>query len=645
MASGTQPGGLAGAAASEGVLGTMAGLLYPVYRRLFDEDDDFVERVDRKLDEALRDRTVELFLSRAVAIGLLAAVALAVTGWATAWAVASLAFTEPPVIFGLALSEPWLGIINALKLPVLVVGSGLVLGGIGFAAGFGTPIALLYLEADDRAREINVLLPDATAYMYALSVGGMNQLEIMEAVADSDDVYGEVSREFQTILQETRYFDTDYRTAVRNRALETPSGQLSSFLTDMLSIINSGGDMTQFLDGKAEIMMRDAKNMQEKNLETLELFGEMYLTISMLPLLLIILLVTMAMLGDASDLLLYLTVYALIPGIGAVFLVLVSIFKQDDRGGGHLSGDGEAVEGLTSGDSVLDRTVTRSFADRNSDQLFDDIYRRETLHRAKRLLTSPQELFIERPLSSVVVTVPVAAALVAWLGLRQRRRLGLLDELSEALRKLSSANDTGMNLLESFRNVAETSTGKLAREFERIHVTVNYGADLKRALIAFNNRYRVPRMARTVNLIAEAQEASSQISDVLRTAARASENHDEIEQERKTRTQMQLAIIIMTFLTLLGVMALLKVQFLDVVGQLAETAADADSGSGGGDAPTNAVGNVNVNRLSMLFFHAVTLQAVSAGLISGYLREARVLAGVKFVVALATASLLIWIPL
>ncbi|PSQ37400.1 flagella assembly protein j [Halobacteriales archaeon QS_9_70_65] len=690
MASGTQPGGLAGAAASEGVLGTMAGLLYPVYRRLFDEDDDFVERVDRKLDEALRDRTVELFLSRAVAIGLLAAVALAVTGWATAWAVASFAFTGPPVIFGLALSEPWLGIINALKIPVLVVGSGLVLGGIGFAAGFGTPIALLYLEADDRAREINVLLPDATAYMYALSVGGMNQLEIMEAVADSDDVYGEVAREFQTILQETRYFDTDYRTAVRNRALETPSGQLSGFLTDMLSIINSGGDMTQFLDGKAEIMMRDAKNMQEKNLETLELFGEMYLTISMLPLLLIILLVTMAMLGDASDLLLYLTVYALIPGIGAVFLVLVSIFKQDDHGGGHLSGDGETVEGLTSGDSVLDRTVTRSFADRNSDQLFDDIYRRETLHRVKRLLTSPQELFIERPLSSVVVTVPIAAALVAWLvvsglapttwdgvvdapvwgtvvygylpmyvvlgplavfdGLHQRRRRGLLDELSEALRKLSSANDTGMNLLESFRNVAETSTGKLAREFERIHVTVNYGADLKNALIAFNNRYRVPRMARTVNLIAEAQEASSQISDVLRTAARASENHDEIEQERKTRTQMQLAIIIMTFLTLLGVMALLKVQFLDVVGQLAETAADAEgsgsgSGSGGSGAPTNSVGNVDVNRLSMLFFHAVTLQAVSAGLISGYLREARVLAGVKFVVALATASLLIWIPL
>ena len=109
---------------------------------------------------------------------------------------------------------------------------------------------------------------------------------------------------------------------------------------------------------------------------------------------------------------------------------------------------------------------------------------------------------------------------------------------------------------------------------------------------------------------------------------------------------MQLAIIIMTFLTLLGVMALLKVQFLDVVGQLAETAADAEgSGSGGSGAPTNAVGNVNVNRLSMLFFHAVTLQAVSAGLISGYLREARVLAGVKFVVALATASLLIWIPL
>jgi flagellar protein FlaJ len=503
----------------------------------------------------------------------------------------------------------------------------------------------------------------------------------MEAVAESEEVYGEVSWEFQAVLQETRYFDTDYRTAIRHRALETPSDQLSGFMTDMLSILNSGGDMNQFLDDKTELMMRDAKKIQEGNLETLELFGEMYLTISMLPLLLIILLVTMAMLGEASDLLLYLTVYALIPGIGVAFLVLVSIVKQDERGGGTLSTDTEGVEGLTSGDSVLDRSVTKAFAERDTADVFEDIHRRETWHRIGYLLRNPHELFIEEPLYSLAVTVPVAVAAVvatvtaglaptSWSGLTEmpvwgtfvyaylpmyiillplgafdhlnrRRRFVILEDLSEALRKLSSANDTGLNLLESFRNVAETSTGKLAREFERIHTTVNYGADLKRALIAFNNRYEVPRMARTVNLIAEAQEASSEISDVLRTAARASENHDEIEQDRKNRTQMQIAIIMMTFLTLLGVMALLKLQFLDVIGSLAEEAGQ----SAGGGRGASSVTDINVDRLSMLFLHAVMLQAISAGFIAGYLREARVLAGVKFVVVLATISLVVWIPL
>ena len=681
MATGPPGGGISGARRTDSVLDTLAGLCYPIYARYFDEDGDLVKRVNRKLDEALRDSTVEMYLSRAIVVGVIAAVTFAVTGWLAAWAVAEFVLTETPILFGLSLSEPWLTVVNTVKTPAIVVVSGLVLGGIGFAVGFWAPITFLYLEAGERGREIDILLPDAVAYMYALSVGGMNQLEIMEAVAESEEVYGEVSWEFQAVLQETRYFDTDYRTAIRHRALETPSDQLSGFMTDMLSILNSGGDMNQFLDDKTELMMRDAKKIQEGNLETLELFGEMYLTISMLPLLLIILLVTMAMLGEASDLLLYLTVYALIPGIGVAFLVLVSIVKQDEPGGGTLSTDTEGVEGLTSGDSVLDRSVTKSFAERDTADVFEDIHRRETWHRIGYLLRNPHELFIEEPLYSLAVTVPVAVAAVvatvaaglaptSWSGLTEmpvwgtfvyaylplyivllplgafdhlnrRRRFVILEDLSEALRKLSSANDTGLNLLESFQNVAETSTGKLAREFERIHTTVNYGGDLKRALIAFNNRYEVPRMARTVNLIAEAQEASSEISDVLRTAARASENHDEIEQDRKNRTQMQIAIIMMTFLTLLGVMALLKLQFLDVIGSLAEEAGQ----SAGGGRGASSVTDINVDRLSMLFLHAVVLQAISAGFIAGYLREARVLAGVKFVVVLATISLVVWIPL
>ncbi len=57
----------------------------------------------------------------------------------------------------------------------------------------------------------------------------------------------------------------------------------------MLSIIDSGGDMTDFLNDKKDKHLRTTKQEQSLVLETLELFGEMYITLSVFPLLLIIL--------------------------------------------------------------------------------------------------------------------------------------------------------------------------------------------------------------------------------------------------------------------------------------------------------------------------------------------------------------------
>jgi flagellar protein FlaJ len=187
--------------------------------------------------------------------------------------------------------------------------------------------------------------------------------------------------------------------------------------------------------------------------------------------------------------------------------------------------------------------------------------------------------------------------------------------------------------------VAETSSGKLADEFDVLYAKVNYGMSLREALVEFNNKYHIPRLARTVKLISKAQEASSQITQVLTTAAQASENQDDIERERRSRTRMQVAIILMTYLTLLGVMAILKTQFLDVMAGLTEQAGS----SGGGGGSSQFGGGIDTQLLSLLFFHAVTLQAVLSGIISGYIRTAKLMAGVKFVVILQTIALAVWL--
>jgi flagellar protein FlaJ len=658
---------------------SLADAFYPLYRRLFDEDGDFVGSVETKLAEARIPTTVELYLSRALAVGVLVGVVLWVLGTGVSWLIVSRFVSEAPILLGLPVTESTAELLNAIKIPAFILVGGIVFGAIGFGIGFGWMAGRPYLTASERKREINVLLSDSVSFMYALSVGGLNQLEILETMAMADDTYGEVSKEFQSIILETEYFDTDYRTAIRNQALQTPSDELSQFLTDMLSIVNSGGDMTDFLEDQKDKQMRTSKQEQEQVLETLELFGEMYMTLSLFPLLLIIILVIMQMMPQGGDqtTLLYGTVYGLIPLIGAGFLVLTSTVVQDEMGDGYLrpektDGDLQARndEGLFS--LGLIENYTGEFG------VFDRIKSREGNYETLQILQQPHLFFRDHPLTTLAITIPTALVLAGfavaagfaplsiegmqndpimgtffWLYLplyvvllplsvfyewNQRTRNGITAKLSENLRKLSSANDTGMTLLESMQIVSDTSSGRLADEFEVIYSKVNYGTSLKAALREFNNKYHIPRLARTMKLISKAQEASSQITQVLTTAAQASENQDDIERDRKSRTRMQMVIIIMTFLTLLGVMAILKVKFLDVMAQLVQ-----QSSSGGGAGGGGFTSGIDVDQLTLLFFHAVTLQGIISGLIAGYIRDVSILSGVKFVIGLTTCALLVFL--
>ncbi|MBP1986735.1 type II secretion system F family protein [Halolamina salifodinae] len=657
--------------------GRLADAFYPLYDFLFNSEGDFVADVESALTEARMNQAVELYLSKALAVGVLVGGVLWMLGSLIGWAIFELGFvTAESLSLGIPVgNRETAAMLEAATVPVAILLSGLVFGSLGFTMGFGTLAAIPYSKASGRKREINMLLSDSVSYMYALSVGGLNQLEILESMAEADDTYGEVAKEFQSIVNETEYFGTDYRNAVRKQSTETPSDELAQFLTDMLSIINSGGDMEQFLYDKKEKHMRTAKQEQETTLETLELFGEMYMTLSLFPLLLIIILVVMSMMGSGREQLIYGTVYALIPLIGVGFLVLISTVKQDEPGDGYLSpGLGSERLEATQKEGLMHLGLIEAFTGRFS--VFKRIKSREGNYKTKELLSAPQIFFRDNPLFTLLLTVPTAMAVVGLLFLdgsaptawdamianpiwgtvvwfyipsymillplaffyewNQLTRNAITGKLSENLRKLSSANDTGQTLLESIQTVSDTSTGKIADEFEVMYAKVNYGMSLRGAMVEFNNKYHIPRLARTIKLIAEAQEASSQITDVLSTAAQSSENQDDIERERKSRTRMQVAIILMTYLTLLAVMAILKVQFLDTMAQM----------GGGGSQSAGGLSfgaSIDTQLLSLLFLHAVTLQAVLSGFISGYIRDAQIISGVKFVVILQTLALAVWV--
>ena len=657
---------------------------YPLYERLFGDESEFVEELERKLAQARMSSSVEMYLSRALAVGLLVGVGLWLLGSFVGWLLARTVL-EPGAV-GVPLPEVLSAALDIVRTPLILLISGLVFGSIGFTIGFASLVSLPYIRANQRKREINSLLPETIAFIYALSVGGMNQLEIVRATDRAEDTYGEVAKEFQSIVLETEYFDTDYRTAVRNQSLETPSEPFSQFLTDMLSILDSGGNMRQFLKDQKDKHIRTAKQEQQRQLDTLELFGEMYMTLSLFPLLLIIVLVIMGMMGSGSkEFMLMMTVYGLIPLIGGAFLVLVSTATSDEFGDGYIRPERDDDFTIDEGISALNTDLVDEYA--GSYGVFDRIKRRHRSYELGQILRAPHLFFRDHPVFVLLFTVPLTLVVLAaavltnnapmslnavqgqviwgtfvWIYLplyinflplavfhewNVRSRRAVLGSLSENLRKLASANDTGMTLLESLKVVSETSSGRLATEFEEMYAKVNYGTSLKDALREFNNKYHIPRLARTVKLVSEAQETSSQIQDVLSTAAASSENQDDIERERRSRTLMQVVIIMMTYMTLLAVMALLQVQFLDSMSALtgsesADAGAQAAEGGAGGQSDQFGA-SIDTEFLSMLFFHAVTIQALISAIVAGYIRNVDLVSGVKYAIPLATIALVVWV--
>lgn len=673
----------------------LAEVFYPLYEKYFEHREDFVEDVDRSLSQAITPEPVEMFISKGIGYSLITGAILWVLSLITLYFLNLLGVIPSGTLIGVDLPPNSIitSLVRALRIPALILIGAIVVGGLGTIITFFGYIKYPSMSANSRGREINVLLPDVLTYMYALSIGGLNQIEIFKAVADAEDTYGEVSKEFNIMLKETEYFETDYRSAIHEHSKRTPSSELEIFLSDMLAILSSGGDLESFLEDQNRKFMRAAKQQQEQTLETLELFGEMYMTLSLFPLLLIIVMMTMSIMGEANMTIMYGIVYALIPLLGIGFLVMISTVKGDAVGDGILTMDDqdkdEMTENVLSGSDLADE-----YSEKKESDVFKNIKSKEDRSHIEFVLKQPHKFFSKYPTYTLIGTIPLSILfmvvmvisgiapttvdgfmedavigsfvffyapiyiaglpLAVFYEINYRSRHKITGRLSEVLRKLANANDTGQTLLESLKTVSEGSRGKLSDELKEMHYKVQYGQTLKEAFIEFNNKYRIPRLARTVKLIVKSQETTEEIGEVLTTAARVSENQDDIVRERKSRARMQVAIIIMTFLALLGVMAILQTQFVTVMADLASSGSGGGGGGGSGSGSgAGAAGggsgqqssfnvDIDVDELSMLFFHAVTFQAVLSGMISGYMRRASLLAGLKYVLILQTISLVTW---
>lgn len=628
---------------------------YGYVRAYFKGRPERYRGLQRRLKQARITDTYDEYLTTTVRLAALAALGTALAAVALLVALLSAAgiddTTQLPPLGPFLLANP----VIDLALAAVVVGPVLVGAGVWIGRNYYYPRSVVRA----RARRMALTMPHAVAFMYALSSGGMNFVEVCRRLADAEDAYGDVALEFESVVREIDLFGNDIRGALSNVRTLTASDPLRRLLDDLLGVLESGGDLEAFLEEEAEDRLEEALDEQAAFIETLGLLSEVFVAgFVAAPLFVIVVLMVVGFIGNQTVGTITLLVYVVFPLGMVAFLLLIDLLSQPfEEPTVNLSRD----EGPTAPSAAV-----------TDDDRFDAYRRSQRSESVRSLFADPARSLRRRPLLSLLVTVPAAVAVLAgvvatdvatpsvsgvlarplWttvaLGVvpvvvatgplavlheRERRRaLRVADRFPDVLGILASANQMGVDIVDAFDLVTRWTSGDLAAELRKVRNDIAWNHDLTGALLSLADRLAVPQLTRTMVLIAEGSRSTGDLHNLLEIAAEETRARATLARERRQAVGSYVAIVVLGFLVYLFVIVMIAASFF---GPIAEQAAAVGTGATAG--PVN-IASIPVDTYQTLFLHSALIQGFGSGLLAGKLAENDAVSGLKYSIPLVIAT-------
>jgi flagellar protein FlaJ len=558
----------------------------------------------------------------------------------------------------------------------IILGGGVAIGAVTAVLAYVLRWTLPGSNAEVRRRSIEEGLPRTTAFMYALSRGGLGMPATLRTLSENREVYGEAADEMSLVVREIDLFGRDMITAIQRMSARTPSEQFKTFSENLSSVLQSGSNLSEFLSEQYERFREEAEERQEEVLEVLATIAEGYVTVLVAGVLFLITILLVFGLTTTDTLwLLQLMAYLMIPLANAGFAVFLA---QKLESLGIARGTGT---------DILDRQETRTpirespaTESRRADGgLARDEETHETLawydklSAAKDVVRNPVQTVVWNPETLLYVTVPIALLVVAlrlptaltesgvsvralddiliqsalfvlltYAVIRQlyTRRLDRIEAATpELLERLASLNEAGMSVVEGFDRVRGSDLGVLTPEVERIWRDLEFGSNVGDALIRFGRRVRTAAVTRVVVLLTNAMEASGNMGPVLRIAAEQARADLKLRRRRRRQMLTYLVVIYISFAVFLVIIVAVNEVLVPSLPESVPTPSEDElSRLGVGAGIASRLGGVDKAAYTLVFFHTALVQAVVSGFIGGQLGEGTLKDGAKHAAVMLTIA-------
>jgi len=518
---------------------------------------------------------------------------------------------------------------------------------------------------ENRAVRINMTLHNGVSYMYAMRRGGAEIYPIFKSLSENADIYGEVAYECRQVVRDTEYFGHDVVNAIRNLSLTTPSEKMKDFLEDLVSIIESGGNVGNFLGSRVRVYQDDALFQQKQFLSTLQLVAESYVTLFVAgPLFLIIIMVVVGLMGTTSLVQMSAVIYGLIPIGSLIFIIFVDMISLHT----------DEVRRVTR------RVVLREYRDievvkqEGDEGLFSLLYRNDRWKKFREFVRHPLAWFMDDVNRTFYVTVPLMICYLVFVYLAvpqypdfelylnviddhliiatlivmvpfavlfelwRRKVRGIEESIPEFLSRLSGINRVGLTMARAIAVLEKTNLGMISYEIHRIKRDLDWGGLFSDALVRFEHRVQTAAIARNVTLITKANEMTGDIAEILSIAANDARMYETLKRERLAEMIIYIIVIYLAFGVFLFVVVVLDWNFLSILRDMA-------TGGGLESVPSSMMSIAQgdtLTAISRLLFHACLISAVFSGLIAGQMGEGSVKAGVKHAVIMLAITLIVY---
>jgi len=150
---------------------------------------------------------------------------------------------------------------------------------------------------NSRKNSIENNLPFAITHMAAIASSGIPTEFIFELLTGFKE-YGEISEESRLVIRNVKTFGMSSVDAIKDVGERTPSQRFRELLLGIVSTIETGGNLIEYLREMADKSLFDYRIKREKYLKTLSTYADIYTALLVAaPLMMLALLATMSIIG------------------------------------------------------------------------------------------------------------------------------------------------------------------------------------------------------------------------------------------------------------------------------------------------------------------------------------------------------------